>query len=115
MSKSNIMPYWLKFIAVLCSMILADVAWAMYFIKVDERRSVAAGVWGSSILIFGAYTTVNYVHDHTLLVAALIGSFVGTFATVELKKWKEDLQSINAARVLKMTLREYIYYNILNK
>ena len=81
--------YTLKFITVMCSMILADVCWTQYFIKVDERKSIAAGIWGSSIIIFGAITTVNYVGDHTLLIAAVLGSFIGTTATVEYKKRKE--------------------------
>ena len=97
------MPYWLQFIAVMCSMILADVAWAMYFIKVDERKSIVAGFWGSSILIFGAYTTVNYVNDHTLLFAALIGSFVGTAITVERKKLHESWEIENKKKQITFT------------
>lgn len=72
------------------SMILADIAWTYYFIKVEERKSLPAGLWASLIIVFGMFTTINYVEDRTLAVAAIIGSFTGTFIAVELKKRKEE-------------------------
>jgi hypothetical protein len=60
----------------------------MYFIEVDKRRAIPAGIWGSSILLFGAFTTVHYVNDHRLLVAAIIGAFLGTAGTVHFKNKK---------------------------
>jgi len=87
------MPFVLKFIAVMSSMALADICWAMYFIEVDKRRAVASGIWGSVIILFSAFTTVHYVEDRRLLVAAVLGAFIGTAGTVMWKKRKENLQS----------------------
>lgn len=84
------MPFVIKFIAVTLSMILADICWTMYFIEVDKRKAIASGIWGSAIILFGAFTTVHYVNDHRLLVAAVLGSFIGTAGTVYYKKKKED-------------------------
>jgi hypothetical protein len=42
-----------------------------------------------AILLFGSLVTMNYVDDHRLLVAAVIGSFVGVYITIEWKKRKE--------------------------
>jgi len=84
------MAFVTKFILVMFSMILADICWTMYFIEVDKRRPIPAGMWGSAIMIFGAITTVNYVGDHRLLVAAIIGSFIGTAGTVYYKNKKEN-------------------------
>ena len=84
------MPFVIKFIAVTLSMILADICWTMYFIEVDKRQAIASGIWGSAIILFGAFTTVHYVNDHRLLVAAVLGSFIGTAGTVYYKKKKED-------------------------
>lgn len=83
------MPFILKFIAVMMSMALADVCWAMYFIEVDKRRAIASGIWGSVIIMFSAFTTVHYVEDRRLLVAAVLGAFIGTAGTVMWKKRKE--------------------------
>ena len=87
------MAFALKFILVMLSMVLADICWTMYFIEVDKRRPVPAGIWGSAIMIFGAITTVNYVGDHRLLIAAILGSFIGTAGTVYYKKKKEKNDS----------------------
>lgn len=82
--------YVLKFLSVMVSMALADVCWTYYFIKIEERRSISAGLWASLIYIFGAFTVTSYIGDKSLIVAAVIGSFVGTALTVEYKKRKEN-------------------------
>lgn len=84
------MSYPLQFLGVLIAMFLADIAWAYYFIKIEERKSVAAGVWAVMIYMFGAFTVTSYMSDKTLIVAAMIGSFLGTYCTIEYKKRKEN-------------------------
>ena len=84
------MAFAIKFLLVMFSMILADVCWTMYFIEVDKRRSISAGLWSAAILLFGSAVTINYVDDHRLLIAAIIGSFIGVVATIEYKKRKEN-------------------------
>jgi hypothetical protein len=83
------MIYLLKFLGVMLAMAITDVCWAYYFIKVDERRAIGAGLWAVALFVCGATVTANYVDDKSLIVAAAIGSFVGTWATVEYKKRKE--------------------------
>lgn len=84
------MNYPLQFLGVLIAMFLADIAWAYYFIKIEERKSVAAGVWAVMIYMFGAFTVTSYMSDKTVIVAAMIGSFLGTYCTIEYKKRKEN-------------------------
>ena len=87
--------YVLQFIGVMTSMILADVSWTYYFIKVEERKSLSAGIWSALIVVFGIFTTINYVEDRSLVVAAIIGAFVGTFLAVEIKKRNETKKKIH--------------------
>jgi hypothetical protein len=87
------MDYLIKFIVVLVAMAVTDVCWAYYFIKVGERRAVQAGLWAILLFFAGAVVTTNYVGDHTMMIAAAIGSFVGTYITVKYKKHKEDESS----------------------
>ena len=75
------------------SMVLADVCWTMYFIEVEKRNAVKAGLWSAAILLFGSFITIQYVEDRRLLVAAIIGAFVGTAATVIYKKKQEILKT----------------------
>lgn len=84
------MSFELKFILVTVSMILVDICWTMYMIKVNERKAFSAGVWGTMILIFGAFTTISYIGDYKLLIAAAIGSFIGTTGTVWYKNKTKD-------------------------
>ena len=83
------MNYLFKFLTVFIAMGIADVCWTYYFIKIEERKSVAAGLWGIGIYLCGAFTIMSYMEDRTLVVAAMMGSFVGTYLTVEHKKKKE--------------------------
>jgi hypothetical protein len=84
------MAFILKFILVMTAMFLTDVCWTMYFVEVEKRKSISAGLWGSAILLFGSVVTINYVDDHRLLAAAIIGSFLGVVATIEYKKRKDN-------------------------
>jgi hypothetical protein len=84
------MAFIIKFILVTVAMFLTDVCWTMYFVEVEKRNPLPAGIWGSAILLFGSIVTINYVDDHRLLAAAIIGSFLGVVATIEYKKRKEN-------------------------
>lgn len=79
-----------KFVIVLVFMILQDIAWAMYVIKVDKRDAVRAGAWSSLIMVFGSYVAISYIGDHKFIVAAVLGSFIGTYITV---KYHNKLES----------------------
>lgn len=84
------MPYLAKFILVAIAMIIADVCWTYYFIKVEERKAIASGVWSSLIIVASAFITTNYVEDKSLIPAAVLGAFIGTAGTVWYKKKKEN-------------------------
>jgi uncharacterized membrane protein YfcA len=57
--------------------------------KVEERSSLSASMWSSLIIVFGMFTTMNYVDDKSLSIAAIIGAFIGTYIAIEMKKIKE--------------------------
>jgi len=82
------MIYLVKFILVMLAMIVADVCWTFYFIKVEERKVIASGIWSSLIIIASAFITTSYVEDRSLVPAAVIGAFIGTAGTVYYKKKK---------------------------
>ena len=83
------MEYIIKFILVALAMIIADVCWTYYFIKVEERKAIAAGVWSSLIIVASAFITTSYVEDKSLVPAAVIGAFIGTAGTVWYKNKKK--------------------------
>ena len=84
------MPYVFKFILVMLAMIIADVCWTLYFIKVEERKPISSGIWSSLIIVASAFITTSYVEDRSLVPAAVLGAFLGTAGTVYYKKKKEN-------------------------
>lgn len=83
------MEFWMKFLLIMASVALADVCWAMYFIKIGDKSSIKAGFWASLLIVLSAYTTVNYVHDSRFIIPAALGAFIGTYISVEWSKRKE--------------------------
>ena len=83
------MEYITKFILVVIAMIIADVCWTYYFIKVEERRAIPAGVWSALIIVTSAFITTSYIEDKSLVPAAVIGAFIGTAGTVWFKNRKK--------------------------
>lgn len=80
------MSFEIKFLLVLLSMALVDACFAMYVISVEKRKAIISGLWAGAILCFNGFVTVNYVDDVRLLLAAIIGAFVGTAGTIWYKK-----------------------------
>lgn len=84
------MLFIIKFVLVMVAMIIADICWTVYFLKVEERKAIASGVWSALIIIASAFTTTSYVEDKSLIPAAVIGAFIGTAGTVWYKKRVEQ-------------------------
>lgn len=70
-------------------MVVADVCWTYYFIKVEERKAIAAGIWSALIIVASSFITTSYVEDRSLVPAAVIGAFIGTAGTVWFKNKKK--------------------------
>jgi hypothetical protein len=84
------LEYILKFAGVFAAMFLVDVCWTKYFIHIAKKDPLKSATWGALIMVFGAFTTINYVNDRTLLIAAILGGFCGTYYTVYREKKKEE-------------------------
>lgn len=80
------MSYILSFLGVFLAMTITDICWTFYLLKVEERKSVQAGLWASVLYLFGATVVTAYVGDKSLIIAAMLGSFFGTYITLEYKK-----------------------------
>jgi len=87
--------YILTFIMVIIMMAIADICWTLYFIKIEERKSIQAGIWGSMIYLFSAITVTKYMENQSYIIAAIIGAFLGTYLTVEWKIKKDKKRKTN--------------------
>lgn len=76
-----------QFILVFLAMMVTDICWTFYLISVEERKSIIAGLWAMALYVFGAFVVSSYVGNKWLIIAAALGSFAGTWLTIEYKKW----------------------------
>jgi hypothetical protein len=83
------MEYALKFLLVMITLFVADVFWALYFLKIQEKNPLMSGIYGSVIYLLGAVAVTQYTEDKSFIIAAVIGAFLGTYVTVEWKRRKE--------------------------
>lgn len=79
---------WMTFITVAIAVALADVCWTMYFIETSNKNAVKAGVWSSLIMLCTSFAVSTYVGEKIYIGAAIIGAFIGTWATIKFHKKK---------------------------
>lgn len=83
------MTFAVQFILVMLALIVADICWTMFFTETANKNAVKAGVWSALIMLSGSFATVSFVHDKRFIVAAMLGSFIGTYATIKWIKRKD--------------------------
>lgn len=84
------LDYWLRFGAVVIMMALVDICYAKYTLTVANLQAVRAAGWASAIIGCSSFITVSYVGDKTLVIAAIIGAFIGTYLVVSREKPSEN-------------------------
>lgn len=72
----------MSWIAVFVALAALDFFWARYTQAITNKRAVFAGAYAIVILALGGFSVISYTTDHTLLIPACLGAFVGTFAAV---------------------------------
>lgn len=72
----------MMWIFVFTATVIADVIWAEWSKAVAAKRPAASGLYAMGIIVCGAFVTIEYVHDHILLVPAAAGAFLGTWWSV---------------------------------
>ena len=76
------LDFWLQFCGVMGLVAFSDVCWTFYFIKTADRLAAQAAGWSSVVVGCGAITTLGYVHDLRLVIAAMLGAWLGTYFTI---------------------------------
>ena len=84
------MSYPERFLLVVALMTIVDMCWAKYTMEMQRRHATLAGLWSVGIMLCGSLVTVNYIDDKTLIIAAAIGAFLGTYLTVRRDKSKAE-------------------------
>lgn len=79
------MSFTAQFALVFVSLVAVDVCWTLYIAEVNARNAVKAATWSALIMLCGAFATISFVHDKRLLIAAILGAWVGTYIAVRIK------------------------------
>jgi len=82
----------LKFLGVFICMTLVDVFFTLYTRRVGQGKAFQSGIFAMVILLFSGYVVISYVEDFRYLIAAMLGSFIGTYATVKIDAKKITLR-----------------------
>lgn len=83
------LPFWLKCILVALATGITDIFWTLYITNAASGNKLKASIHSAFIIIVGGFTVVQYVNDHTLLLPAAIGAFLGTYFPLALGKKNE--------------------------
>lgn len=79
MSLHNVLLYLLVGLAALA----LDFIWAEYVSWVGKKNALMASVYATLIYVVGSAITYTFIQNWTVFFPAAIGSFIGTYISVE--------------------------------
>jgi hypothetical protein len=74
------------FISVFLATMCIDALYALYTIRLTERRAIQSALFGTFIHLFTAFTVISYTKNSLYIIPLLMGSFVGTYLVVRFLK-----------------------------
>lgn len=77
----------MDYVFVLILSFVNNVLLAFYIKYVSEDSMFRGAVFGESIMVCGAFLTINYVKDNYLLIPLIIGGFLGTYYSRRIKNF----------------------------
>ncbi|CAB5221201.1 hypothetical protein UFOVP240_104 [uncultured Caudovirales phage] len=75
-----------KFIETFVLVFLTDVLYTYYLRSVADNKAILASFWATVVTFCAAVAAINYVEDHTMLIASLLGAFCGTYFGMKYQK-----------------------------
>ena len=87
------MSFWVTFLLVVLALTLADICWTKYFMETANKNANKAAIWSALIILCGSFATVSFVHDKRLILAAMIGAYLGTFVTIKWHNNKDEKEA----------------------
>lgn len=67
---------------VFMAMLIADILWTEWSKSIAAKDAVMSAVYAAGIVVCGAFTTTEYVHDPILILPAAAGAALGTWWSV---------------------------------
>ncbi len=74
------------FISVFLATMCIDALYALYTLRLTQKKAFQSAFFGSLIHILTAFTVISYTKNYLYLIPLVIGSFVGTYLVVKYSK-----------------------------
>lgn len=74
------------FLAVFVATLCIDALYALYTMRLSEKKALQSALFGSLIHILTAFTVISYTENYIYIISLVLGSFVGTYITVRYVK-----------------------------
>ncbi|MEZ0208666.1 MAG: hypothetical protein ACAH17_00610 [Candidatus Paceibacterota bacterium] len=71
------------FVGVFLATLVTDALWALYMMRVTDRKPFLAASYGTLIHILTAFTVISYTENYYYIIPLLTGSFMGTYLAVK--------------------------------
>jgi hypothetical protein len=78
-----------KCLFVFIAMFVADLCWAFYIVKVENKQAGKASFWSVALFLAGAAGTINYVNNPYLLIPACLGVAYGTYVAIKIEVYRK--------------------------
>ncbi len=72
------------FLFIMIIMAFANMCGTLYFCNVEKKKAHTAAFWSAMLILINAFAIIHYVENSIYIVAAFIGTYIGTFGTL---KW----------------------------
>lgn len=76
----------LIFISVFLATMCIDALYALYTLRLVERKALQSAFFGTTIHLFTAFTVISYTKNYLYVIPLLLGSFAGTYFAVRFSK-----------------------------
>lgn len=71
------------YILVFFTMIAVDYFWGVYIKAMANHQEMKAAIYSMFIMLSGAFTAINYIENHWMLIPAALGGFIGTYISAK--------------------------------
>jgi hypothetical protein len=71
------------YILVFFTMIAVDYFWGVYIKAMANHQAMKASIFSAFIMLSGAFTAINYIENHWMLIPAALGGAIGTYISAK--------------------------------
>ena len=71
------MNYIITFLAVF----ITDILYCFFIKAMNEDKMFLASIWSCLVTFAASVAAINYIDDHTMIIASVLGAFWGTYIT----------------------------------